>query len=115
MPAPARTKKTGPSQSAQVAGLEGRRHEHELAVSGHNVVVDFFVAVAGSDPFADDAAEVAGEFGIGVVDRLILTDEAAKVFRNLPRALFLRRIGETFRWIDQSGGSAGPAPSRATR
>ena len=43
---------------------------------------------------AHNDAQVAGEVSIGIIDRLILTDQTADIFGDHPRALFQRRIGQ---------------------
>ncbi len=48
------------------------------------------------DALADEDADVAGERGVGIVDRLVLTDHAAKLGRQRPGARLERRVFHQF-------------------
>lgn len=55
---------------------------------------DLIVTVARRHRFADHDAQILGEPGIGIEDRLVLTDKTTQLSANLACAFFLRRIGE---------------------
>ena len=55
---------------------------------------DARVVVARQQPFAHQPAQVGGERGVRIVDRLVLADLAAQLARDLPRARLERGIGE---------------------
>ena len=57
-------------------------------------MTDRLIAVPRRDAFANDPAEIDGQGGVGVINRLILADETAQFGRKPPRARFLRGIGE---------------------
>ena len=61
------------------AGVEARLQEHELAVAVDEVVLDGRVAVAGLQALAHEHAQILGEGSVGIVDRLVLADHAAKL------------------------------------
>ena len=70
--------------------IEWRTQAHEVAIARHHPVDDLLVAVAGNDPLADDAPQIACEIGIRLLDALILADQAAKLIADGFGTLFLR-------------------------
>ena len=72
--------------------LERRLVEDEVAVAVGHVREDLVVALAGGDLLADLRAQIVGELGVRVGDRLVLADEAAQLFRELDGARRLDRI-----------------------
>ncbi len=67
---------------------EGRAQQHELAVAGDHEGAHVAVAVAGDQALAHEHAQVAGEGRVGIVDRLVLADEAAQARRDASGPLF---------------------------
>ncbi len=50
---------------------------------------------------AHQHAQILGERSVGIVDRLVLTDETAQLRGDRPRPRFERRIGQHFSWRDR--------------
>ena len=70
----------GRTEPQQPGGrLHRRLEQDEVAVALGDVGEHLRVAVAGDQPVAHQPAQVAGEVGIGIVDRLVLADEAAQL------------------------------------
>ena len=63
--------------------MERRFEAGEIAVAGGDVIDHRAVAVAGLEAFAHQQAEIAGQGGVAVVDRLVLADEAAQILADL--------------------------------
>ncbi len=76
--------------------LEAGLEEHELAVTGDQVIEHLGVAVAGFQPFAHQQAKVAGERRIGIVDRLVLAHHAAQFMREAACARLELGVGQDF-------------------
>ena len=64
------------------------------------------VAVALLQPLAHDQAQVLGERRVGIVDRLVLADEAAQLRRDLPGAMLQGRILQHLVGLDGVGRAA---------
>src|SRR5437868_2684274 len=71
-----------------------RLEEYELTVAADDEAHDLIVGIAGSEPLADEEAEVAGERRSRIIDRLVLADKAAQARRQCPRACLKRRVLE---------------------
>ena len=84
--------------------MQARAQEHELAVAGLDEGEHGGVAVAGGEALAHEDAQVAGELGVGVVDRLVLADEAAQLLGDLARAGLERGVLEHLAGLDGVGG-----------
>ena len=69
----------GPNQSSQVVRLDRRLVEDEVAVARDQVLLDLVVGLAGHREFANFLAQVGGEIGVAVGQRLVLADEAAQL------------------------------------
>ena len=93
-PAPITSSSAGPNHRAPGRGLDRRLEQHEIAVARGQEVDDLLVAVARDQPLAHQPAQVVGEVGVGIVDRLVLADQAAELLRERPRALLERRVGQ---------------------
>ena len=93
-PAASVSSRIGVSQSSERVPAERRPQQHELAVARDEEARHISVAVAGDEAFAHEQPQVAGERRIGIIDRLVLADEAAQVCRQVAGAGFERRIGK---------------------
>ena len=104
--------------------LERRRQEHEVAVAFRDEPDDLAVARARGQAFANDKAQIPCERSIGIVDRLVLADQAAELFGDRPRPVFQPGIGQDLVGLDrgnrrgkgryqhgQQGGAADHPPS----
>src|SRR5512137_495114 len=67
--------------------IERRLVEHEVAVAVDHEVDDLAVGLARLDLLVDLPAQVDGEFGVRLGDRLVLADEAAQLRGDVDRAL----------------------------
>jgi hypothetical protein len=86
---------------------EHRAQEDELAVALHDVVAHLGIVVAGIDALAHEDAQVLGERRVGIVDRLVLADEAAQIGRYGPRPLLQHRIAQDLVRLDGLRARAG--------
>ena len=73
-------------------GFEAGVQKDELAIAGDDEIFDLLIGVAGLQPFPHEHAEVFRERRGRIVDRLILTNEAAQTFGDVPRSRLERRI-----------------------
>jgi hypothetical protein len=88
--------------------LERRPQEHELAVAGLDEGQHLAVAVAGGEALAHDDAQVVGQGRAGVVDRLILADDAAQFLGELAGARFERGVVQHLAGLHGVGGGGRP-------
>ncbi len=86
-------------------GREWRAQQNELAIARHQKLSDRAVAIPRSDALAHKAAEVASELGIGIVDGLVLANEAAQFSGKLPRARLLVRVLKLLAGLNGEGRS----------
>jgi hypothetical protein len=71
--------------------LQWRIVEHEVAVAGDQIIADFGIVAAGQSEFTHLAAQVAGQVGVRIGQRLILADQAAKLRLEILEPRFERR------------------------
>ena len=93
----------------QGVGREARLQQHELAVAGDDEILDLLVAVAGLQPLAHQQAEILGERRVGIVDRLVLADETAQAFGDVPGPRLERRVWQHLVGLDGLGRKRGEA------
>ena len=72
----------------------GRVQKHVIAIGLAKRGKDFVVRRAGGQLLADLDPQVARQLGVGIIDRLVLADKAAKLFRQRAGACFQRRVGQ---------------------
>src|SRR5690554_5250516 len=53
-----------------------RAQQHELAVTRDDIVDDLGIGIARNQPFAYEQAKIARQFGVRIVDRLVLAHKA---------------------------------------
>ena len=80
------------NHSSTVCGEKPRLEQHELAIARDDEVHDLLIAVAGFQPLAHQQPQILGQGRVGIVDRLVLADEAAQAFGDGPGARLQRGI-----------------------
>ena len=83
---------------------QARALEGELAVAGLDEGQHGGVGVAGGEALAHKQAQVAGELGVAVVDRLVLADEAAQLLGEVSGAGLERGVLQHLAGLDGVGG-----------
>ena len=81
-----------------------RLEQDELTVACHQVFPHLRIAVARLEPFAHQNAQIAGERCVGIVDRLILANHAAKSLRERAGARLQYGVGEDLVGFDGESG-----------
>ena len=95
------------NHKSSVWAVEARLQQHELAVAGDDKVLDLLIRVASREPLPHQQAEVLGERRFGIVDRLVLADETAQAFGDVPRPRLERRIWQHLVRLDGLGRKRG--------
>src|SRR5262249_61399833 len=75
---------------------KSRPQQTELAVTRDQKIDHLLVALARLQSFAHKDTQVAREWRIGIVDRLILADHAAQLHGESARTCFQRSVGKDF-------------------
>ena len=101
---------TGLSHKSSVSGLNGGFKQNEIAVARDEIGAHGIVAFAFADALANENADVARQRRLGIVDQLVLTDEAAQFARE--RAA---RVSSAGSFITSSGCTASAGPAREAR
>ena len=101
-PAPS-TSTGGPSHSSQVTGSNGGSSSTKIAVTRDDVVEHLAVAIAGRQQLAHQHAQIVGEIGVQLLDRLVLAYEAAQFPADRFGARLEHRIGEPLGGLERPG------------
>ena len=110
MPAAASvSSRSGVAHSSSVSSSKRRAQQHELAIARDDEIEHGVVAVTGHETLAHDEAQVLGERRVGIVDRLVLADEAAQLGRQAAGARLERGVLQHLVGLD---GEAPPHGSR---
>ena len=83
---------------------KARAEQDELAVAGLHEGENGGVAVAGGEALAHEDAQVTGELGVAVVDRLVLADETAQLLGDVAGTGFKRGVFQHLAGLDGAGG-----------
>src|SRR5262249_25340827 len=97
---PQRQHRERPEPQEKGLGLDRRPQQDEVAVAAHHELQHLAVAVAGAEALADQHAQVVGEIGVGVVDRLVLAHQAAQLAAESAGTRLQRGIGEALAGLD---------------
>ena len=77
-----------------MSGCKRRLHQDEVAIAGHQEILDLPVALAGGDLLAHQMAQIGGQRRVGFVDAFALADETAQLPLQLAGARFHCGIGK---------------------
>ena len=98
MPPPTST--IGANHKQNCIEVKPRLQEHKFPVARHDVVDHLLVALALLELLPHEKPQVFGEWRVGIVDRLVLADKAAKPGRYLARSRLKSRVLELLQGID---------------
>ena len=96
---------SGVPQSRRVCHSNGGLQQDELPVAIDKKALHLLIAVAGLQAVSHEDADVAGQFGVAVVDRLVLADEAPQSLGNRARARLELRVLQDLVRLDRPRGA----------
>src|SRR5215472_3921981 len=96
--------KEGAQPERQRIELEGRLEQNIGAIALDDEGLCLFVAVAFDETFAQKHAQIVCKRRVGIIDRLILANQATKLLADMTRARLERRIAQLLVRQDRLGG-----------